>query len=212
MDISVVKRIPIRYDDECRYFPNDHFQFLPAQGYTAAFCRILDHPNIRVSLDVEFDHSMLASYDACFNSMPIDEFFDFRFGPLPYRSIRFHHRTELSGFGNGRAAVINFTDTNRFTRETDWSQLPGHATGLNENTTITSEEPCDYMENNNERYYPVKTADRCVEQAYIRYKELAESEGICNFIGRCGTYQYLDMHQVINQSLISARKWLAQRC
>ena len=209
MDAAVVKRIPIRLDDEDRYFPDDRYQLLPRDGYAAAFRGILDHPNISVSLSVPFDRAMLAGYRACFNSMPIDEFFDFAHGALPYRSIRFHHRAEPAGYGGARAAVVNFTDDGRFTRETDWSRLPGHRLRATGCTTVTLEEPCDYAENGYERYYPVKTADHRFQQAYDRYKALAEADGSCIFIGRCGTYQYLDMHQVINQSLASVRRWLA---
>ncbi len=210
LDATVVKRIPIRFDDEDRYFPDDRYQLLPREGYAAAFHSILDHPNISVSLSMPFDRVMLAEYRVCFNSMPIDEFFDFAHGALPYRSIRFHHRREPAGYGGARAAVVNFTDAGRFTRETDWSRLPGHRLCATECTTVTLEEPCDYAENNYERYYPVKTADRRFQQAYDRYKALAEASGCCIFIGRCGNYQYLDMHQVINQSLASVRRWLAR--
>jgi UDP-galactopyranose mutase len=210
MDAAVVKRIPIRFDDEDRYFADDRYQLLPRDGYAAAFRSILDHPNISVSLSVPFDRAMLAGYRACFNSMPIDEFFDFAHGALPYRSIRFYHRAEPVGFGGARAAVVNFTDAGRFTRETDWSRLPGHRLRATGYTTVTLEEPCDYAENGYERYYPVKTADRRFQQAYDRYKTLAEVSDRCIFIGRCGTYQYLDMHQVINQSLASVRRWLAR--
>ena len=78
--------------------------------------------------------------------------------------------------------------------------------------TITREEPCDYRDNDLERYYPVKTADGANEAIYERYKELAagDSERL-TFIGRCGTYRYLDMDQVINQSLMSADRWLRTR-
>lgn len=75
---------------------------------------------------------------------------------------------------------------------------------------MTLEEPCDYRENDFERYYPVKTSDRRFDAVYRRYKAAAEAEGQVTFIGRCGTYQYLDMHQVINQSLAGARAWVEQ--
>ena len=74
---------------------------------------------------------------------------------------------------------------------------------------VTREEPCDYRDNNLERYYPVKTSDGRYDAIYRQYKGLAESEGNLTFIGRCGTYQYLDMHQVINQSLASAHSFVA---
>jgi UDP-galactopyranose mutase len=210
LDAAVVQRIPIRSDDEDRYFPNDRFQMLPRDGYTAIFADIFDHPNIRVRLGETFDRAALAGYAHCFNSMPIDEYFDDAFGPLPYRSIRFHHTDIASHDAPMHAATLNFTDAGKFTRETDWSRLPNHVVTPGPRKTLTREEPCDYLENAKERYYPVKTSDGRYDAAYRRYKTLAEQDGKVSFIGRCGTYQYLDMHQVINQSLLGVRAWIAR--
>ncbi|MEA2731832.1 MAG: UDP-galactopyranose mutase [Acetobacteraceae bacterium] len=208
LDASVVKRIPIRDDDEDRYFPGDTCQMMPRFGYTRIFENILDHPRIRVTLNQPFDPTMLLDRAHCFNSMPIDAFFDYRFGPLPYRSIRFHHHTVPFQSGRGSAATINFTDSGPLTRETDWSRLPCHVAEPGPNKTITREEPCDYTENNHERYYPVKTSDGRYQAVYSKYKTLAAGLGDITFIGRCGTYQYLDMHQVINQSLMLVSNWI----
>ena len=210
LDAAVVKRIPMRYDEEDRYFPNDRYQLMPRDGYTAAFGRILDHPNISVALDTAFTHAMLDRHAHCFNSMAIDEFFGYDDGALPYRSIRFHHRIEPDLYARGRTPVVNFTDAGPFTRETDWSRLPGHRLRETGRKTITVEEPCDYRDNDMERYYPVKTSDGRHDAAYRRYKQRGDRLDRVSFIGRCGTYQYLDMHQVINQSLVGAQAWLAR--
>jgi UDP-galactopyranose mutase len=209
MDAAVVKRIPLRTDDEDRYFPTDIFQALPRDGYTALVHAILDHPNIRILLSETFDPSMLAGIAHCFNSMPIDEYFDNAYGPLPYRSIRFHNDERPAEYALGSAATVNYTDNGRFTRQTDWSRLAAHQIRDTGRKTITREEPCDYRDNRMERYYPVKTSDGRYDAAYRRYKELASRQKKVSFIGRCGTYQYLDMHQVINQSLIGVRAWIA---
>jgi UDP-galactopyranose mutase len=209
MGASVVKRIPLRYDDEDHYFPGDKFQLLPQDGYTGLIMRILDHPKIKVMVSTPFDKAALADYDFCFNSMPIDEYFEAAYGPLPYRSIRFHHREEPFENGFRETSVVNFTDTSRFTRQTDWSRFPCHVQQHTGRKTLTNEEPCDYRENNFERYYPVKTSDGRYQATYAKYKELADRERRLRFIGRCGTYQYLDMDQVINQSLRGAHTWLA---
>ncbi len=211
LDASVVKRIPIRFDEEDRYFPNDVHQYLPEGGYTRVFEAILDHERITVSLNTAFEHAMLDQYFHCFNSMPIDEFFGFDQGPLPYRSIRFHNKDVASDYRRGSASVVNFTDAAPFTRETDWSLLPGHLVRDTGSKTITTEEPCDYVDNDFERYYPVKTSDRRYEALYDRYKAKAEPLANISFIGRCGTYQYLDMHQVINQSLAGVGAWLKKQ-
>ena len=209
LDAAVVRRIPIRYDDEDRYFPDDLYQAMPRDGYTAAFERIFDHPAISVELQTAFTHDMLDRHAHCFNSMPIDEFFGFEDGVLPYRSIRFHHEDKPDDYARGSTPVVNFSDARRFTRETDWSRLPGHRVRETGRKTVTLEEPCDYLDNDLERYYPVKTSDGRHELIYQRYRRRAEQLGGVSFIGRCGTYQYLDMHQVINQSLAGAAAWLA---
>ncbi|MDF1631548.1 FAD-dependent oxidoreductase [Mycoplana sp. MJR14] len=210
MDKSVVQRIPIRFDGDRRYFPNDRFQLLPIDGYTAVFANILDHELIDVRLTQAFSKEMLVDYRHCFNSMPIDEFFNFEFGELPYRSIRLHHRT-ASEAPEVPSSVVNFTDHGPITRETYWHLLPHHDVADTGRWTVTAEEPCDYKANNLERYYPVKTADGRYLDLYERYKKRAKELPNIDFIGRCGTYQYLDMHQVINQSLMGAANWLQRR-
>lgn len=208
MDAAVVRRIPLRYDDEDRYFPDDRFQMLPRDGYTSVIGAVLDHRNIRVALRTGFEKSMLSQYLHCFNSMPIDEYFDFACGELPYRSIRFHHREQAAGTEFGATSVVNFSDASIYTRQTDWSRLPAHTETQTGRKCVTIEEPCDYTENNLERYYPVRTHDGRHGRTYARYKALADAEANLTFIGRCGTYQYLDMHQVINQSLRGAHAWI----
>jgi UDP-galactopyranose mutase len=208
MDASVVKRIPLRFDNEDRYFASDAYQIMPRRGYTQVFENLLDHPRISIALNQAFDQTMLAGYAHCFNSMPIDQFFAERFGPLPYRSIRFHHRTVPISADQGSAPTINYTDSGPITRQTDWSRLPFHIAEAGANKTLTCEEPCDYRDNALERYYPVKTSDGRYDSTYKRYKLLADEQRRVTFIGRCGTYQYLDMHQVINQSLIGVHEWL----
>jgi UDP-galactopyranose mutase len=209
MDARVVKRIPLRFDDEDRYFPDDTFQLMPRDGYTRVFEAMLDHDNITVSLDTAFDPSMLKGVTHCFNSMPIDEFYAFRFGPLPYRSIRFHTETVPADHRQSDAPTLNFTDHGPFTRVTDWSKLPCHVHTPGPWKTITREEPCDDTDNHHERYYPVRTSDGRHQRTYALYKDLADQDDRMTFIGRCGTYQYLDMHQVINQSVQEAARWAA---
>ena len=209
MSAAVVQRIPIRDDDEDRYFPNDSHQGLPRDGYTELVRRILDHPAIEVATGVVFSRDMLRDHDFCFSSMAIDEYFDCALGPLPYRSIRFHHRGEPMDYALGTTAQVNFTDAGRYTRQNDWSRLPGHVVRASGVKTVTLEEPCADVDNNMERYYPIKTSDGAPEALYRRYQELARAEPKVQFIGRCGTYRYLDMDQVISQSLQGIRSWLA---
>jgi UDP-galactopyranose mutase len=211
MSAAVVKRIPLRADRQDTYFADDDIQMMPRHGYTKIFEAIFDHKNITISLNTKFDRAMEAEYGFCFNSMPIDEYFGFCLGELPYRSLRFHHRTE-PGLPDQGWSITNFTDSGPITRETAWHIMPHHISQNSGRHTLTQEEPCDYRDNNFERYYPVKTADGRYTKLYEKYRDLAATEAPKTaFIGRCGTYQYLDMDQVINQSLMHVGKWLAAR-
>lgn len=204
LDASIINRLPTR-DDMCDlYFPNDLYQCLPTEGYTRLFERILDHENILIKLNTHYDKTMNAEYDHVFNSMPIDEYFDFCHGPLPYRSLRFHTVT-LPTPRLLPTATVNFTHSGPYTRMVEWKNLPEHGTN-NNYTTVTYEEPCDYRDNNMERYYPVKDVDGRNREIYRRYRELVPSN--MEFIGRCGLYVYFDMHQAIASSLAVAQNFL----
>ncbi len=207
MDQSVVRRLPIRFDRNDLYFPDDQFQMLPVDGYSAIVRDMLRHPGIEVHRGTPFVAGMENDYAFCFNSMAIDEYFGHGLGELPYRSLRFAHHTSTA-WDDIDWAQRNYTDDGRFTRETWWHCLPGHLITETGRRTFTVEEPCDYRDNNHERYYPVKTSDGRYQDLYQRYKALAQRLDRMAFIGRCGTYQYLDMDQVINQSLAGARRWL----
>lgn len=204
---DVVRRLQIRTDREDRYFPADIFQALPKDGYTAMFRSIFDHPKIELRLSTCFEDKLAMEFSSCFNSMPIDEYFGFDLGELPYRSIRFissHHPRPASDY----PATINYTDDGPYTRETWWHVLPGHDSEGGGTVTRTIEEPCDYRDNFQERFYPVKTADGRNQALYEAYAARPTRHRDMHFIGRCGTYQYLDMHQVVNQSLRGVNKWM----
>ena len=205
LSYSVVKRIKFSFSNEERYFPNDSIQFLPDRGYTELFRNILDHKNINICLSEKFCKSSLKEYTYCFNSMPIDEYYDFKFGNLPYRSIKFKHLITESDTSSGHV-TINYSDSSKHTRETWWHNIPGHHIQRKDLFIKTQEEPCDYKDNNHERYYPVKTSDDRFGRIYKKYRDLKEENIV--FIGRCGTYQYLDMHQVVNQSLLNVNRWI----
>jgi UDP-galactopyranose mutase len=207
-DAAVVRRLQIRTDRDNRYFPSDSFQAMPAEGFTKLFERILDHDRINLRLGEDFSVELASRYDACFNSMPIDEYYGFDLGELPYRSIRFH-LTEVPADSAMQHAVINYTDDGPYTRETWWHIIAGHDVSSNGTLLRTVEEPCDYRDNAFERYYPVKTRDSRYDALYRQYADRAAADDHMFFIGRCGTYQYLDMHQVINQSLVHVGKWLS---
>jgi len=201
---DIINRVPIRDDLNDLYFPNDAFQAMPKEGYTKMIENILDHPNITVELNKSFDKNMEDQWDHIFNSMPIDEYFNYCFGELPYRSIKFHH-INLPMTKVLPSATVNFTHDGPYTRVTEWKQIPEH--GENHRmTTLTYEEPCDYRDNNMERYYPIKDVDGENQKAYQRYKGMTPDN--MTFIGRTGLYVYLDMHQVVSSALFTVRSYL----
>ena len=203
IDSSILNRIPIRDDFNEFYFPNDTFQAMPEHGYTKLFESILDHPKIKISLNKKFKKVMEKSYAHIFNSMSIDEYFDFQYGELDYRSIKFHTYT-LPMPKILPVATVNFTNDSPFTRVTEWKNFPGHGENLNY-STITFEQPCDYLDNNSERYYPVKDISGKNIEIYEKYKLITPKN--VTFIGRCGLYAYLDMHQAVSSALAIATKF-----
>jgi UDP-galactopyranose mutase len=195
--------LPARYGTKESYF-DDEFQMMPADGYTRLIENMLDHEQIEVRLNTPFEPPMELDYDHVFNSMPIDEYFDNAFGPLPYRSIKFEHRfNEPFEYD---VPTINFTDTDKYTRKTCWALYPGCGGEVGQH--VTYEEPCSYEQNKYERYYPIKTVDGWPQRRYKQYAELAKEKDNMTFIGRCGQYIYYDMHQVVANSLMIARNFL----
>lgn len=205
LDPSIINRVPIRDDDNELYFPNDEYQMMPKNGYTEIFKNILNHSNIEVECNVEFHQSMEEEYDYVFNSMPIDMYFNYDYGELPYRSIKFHN-VVLQQPRVLPTATVNFTHDGPYTRVTEWKNIPAH--GENDYTTVlTYEEPCDYKDNDFERYYPVKDIEGTNRETYKKYKERVNEDKM-TFIGRCGMYVYVDMHQAISSALATARRFL----
>ena len=200
IDNSVLNRVKVREDDNQYYFPDCQYQYLPSEGYTSMFNNILNHPNITVSLGIEFDKQMETRYQKIFSSMPIDHYYDYCYGELPYRSIKFHNVTSNSF--EMPTSVVNFTDDNKFTRITKWELFPNHGQG----ELYTLEEPCDYKDNNMERYYPVKDVAGVNRSVYNRYKNIINDKVV--FIGRCGMYTYIDMDMAVSSALSTTKEFL----
>ncbi len=207
-DIStdIINRVPIREDLNELYFPNDHFQNLPTHGYTKMFENILNHPKISISLNTQFEKNMEKDFDYIFNSMPIDEYYEYLYGELPYRSLKFHIQ-QIPMPKILPVCQVNFTHEGKFTRVSEWKNLPNHGTN-NFNTTVTFEEPCDYKDNNHERFYPVKDSNGKNREIYNKYAQLEHPK--MTFIGRLGLYAYLDMDQCVNSALKTAEQFLTK--
>jgi len=203
LDPNILKRVAVRDDDNEYYFPKDIYQIMPKDGYTKVFEKILDHQNIDVLLRTPFHKDMESEYQHVFNSMPIDVYYDYQFGELPYRSLKFHN-VNLPMVRALPASVVNFTNNSPYTRIAEWKNFPEH--GSNDKwTTLTYEEPCDYIDNDYQRYYPVKDIDGVNQKIYNTYKQIENPK--VTFIGRCGMYVYIDMHQAVMSSLATVKRF-----
>jgi UDP-galactopyranose mutase len=205
LNAQVCARIPVRYDEDDRYF-TDRFQQMPADGYTAMFECMLDHPLIDVELGVEYlDVRDGVDVGHVVWTGPIDELYAFRFGKLPYRSLRFETRSEPTP-NHGRlqsVAVVNHPDAaTPYTRVTEYR----HMTGQHRHpwTTQHVEYPCS----EGDPYYPIPRPEN--RELYRRYEELSEREGGVTFVGRLARYQYLNMDQVVGQALATAERLLSR--
>lgn len=191
LDASVTARIPLRTNHDDRYFSDD-FQAMPLHGFTAMFERMLDHPNITVLLNADYrDIGRTVRYDQLVYTGPIDAYYDFRFGALPYRSLEFTHQT-LDQEWHQPVAVINYPNEHRYSRVTEFKHLTGQ---VHAKTSIVYETPTA----EGDPYYPVPNPVNA--KLYQQYAALAEHERRVHFAGRLGTYRYYNMDQVVAQSL-----------
>lgn len=204
IDPNIPNRVPIRNDLNEFYFPTETFQALPKNGYTNFILEILRHPKIEIILNRCFSHELEQSFDFIFNSMPIDEYFNYSMGRLPYRSIKFH-QFKLPIPKILPVATVNFTHSGPFTRVTEWKQFP-NTNSVPWETVVTIEEPCDYSQNNWEPYYPIKDIGGKNLSLYSKYKN--KSPKNMEFIGRCGTYSYIDMDDAISESLRTVKRFI----
>lgn len=196
LDKSVTARVPTRLNRDDRYF-SDQFQFMPLHGYTRMFERMLDHPNINVMLQTDFEELRNeVFYRRLIFTGPIDEYFNFRFGKLPYRSLRFEHVT-LDEARHQPVAVVNYPQTQAYTRVTEYKHLTGQE---HPKTSLTYEFPTD----EGDPYYPVPRAENA--EIYKRYEKLAIAQQNVWFVGRLATYRYYNMDQVVGQALATFRR------
>ena len=203
LNIKVGARLPVRTNDDCRYF-NDEFQALPKEGYSEMVNRMIDHKNIQVNLNTSFVKGMEEDYLHSFLSVPIDEYYNFEFGKLPYRSIIFENRLEDSL--DLDAPVINFTDDSPYTRKTQWNLLPNSENFKGDIKTITYEKPCSMSINPGEYYYPVQTKES--KRIYSDYIKLSKKEFNITFIGRTGLFKYIDMIPAVEIHMRIAKKFI----
>lgn len=196
LDPSVTGRVPVRISRDDRYF-QDTYQAMPAEGYTAMFGRMLAHPNIEVRVDT--DYKTIAG-EVRFNRMiytgPIDAYFDYLHGPLPYRSLRFDFQTVDSEWFQ-EVGTVNYPNDVPYTRITEFK----HLTGQNApNTSVVTEYPQPHLPGENEPYYPVPREEN--RERYVRYQREADRlRPAVLFAGRLADYRYYNMDQAVARAL-----------
>jgi UDP-galactopyranose mutase len=197
LDKSVTSRVPTRATTDDRYFTDTH-QAMPAAGYTQMFEAMLDHPNIELLLGVDYTQVRDAyPHDHLVFTGPIDEFFDHRYGKLPYRSLTFRHET-IDREWLQKVAVVNYPDEAvPYTRITEYKHLTGDSAPV---TSLTYE----YPSAEGDPYYPIPREEN--QTLFKRYEALALAEGDVTFVGRLANYRYYNMDQVVGQALATARR------
>ena len=193
LDASVMDRIPIRYDDEDRYF-TDKYQAMPTNGYTAFMESLLDHKNIEVELGREFDKSKDINYDRVYFTGKIDGYFNEELGKLQYRSLEFKYETvDVDNYQP--TSVVNYPGLEyEFTRIVDYKKFYNSES----KKSIIAKE---YSTSKGEPYYPIPTEEN--KSLYERYKEKAQQEetGNVKFVGRLANYKYFNMDQAIRNAI-----------
>jgi UDP-galactopyranose mutase len=193
LDASVAARVPARLNRDNRYF-TDEYQAMPLHGYTRLFQRMLSHRNIHISLNTDFHEvENRARYRHLIYTGPIDAFFEYRYGRLPYRSLDFKFET-LDREWLQPVAVVNYPNEHAYTRITEFKHLTGQQ---HEKTTIVYEFP----RAEGDPYYPVPSPETA--ELYKKYKALADATPGVHFVGRLATYKYYNMDQVIGQALMT---------
>lgn len=199
---SILKRLPVRFNYDDNYY-NSKFQGMPRRGYTYIVERILDHPNITVHLNAKFLKEMVIDYDHVFYSGPVDAWFDYCEGRLGYRTLDFvTERHEGDYQGN---AVINYANLDvPYTRISEHKHF---APWEQHEKTLIYKEYSRICEAKDTPYYPIRLVHDKSQLA--KYIELANKEKGATFVGRLGTYRYLDMDVTIAEALDAAERYLS---
>jgi UDP-galactopyranose mutase len=196
LDKAVTARIPVRTNKDDRYF-TDAFQAMPDAGYTKLFERMLAHPKIVVRTGTTYRQvAAVERFQRLIWTGPIDEFFDWQFGPLPYRSLRFRNET-IAVERFQEVGTVNYPQSEEFTRVSEFKHMTGQTHPF---TSVTYEYPTA----EGDPYYPVPRPENQI--LYKRYEALADAEPDTWFVGRLATYRYLNMDQVVGQALATFRR------
>jgi len=196
---SILKRLPVRFNYDDNYF-NHNYQGMPVNGYTEIVAKILDHENITVKLNTSFEPEMEADFDHVFYSGPVDAYFEYQHGRLDYRTLDFKKETHEGDFQG--TAVMNYGDEDvpytRITEHKYFSPWESH------DKTVIYKEYSRLAEPQDIPYYPIRFAGGDGVELLTKYVTLAEQQNKVTFVGRLGTYRYLDMDVTIREALTVA--------
>ncbi len=191
LDASVTARVPTRTNLDDRYF-TDTYQAMPSHGYTKMFQKMLSHPNIKIMLNTDYKEIVdVIPHKTMIYTGPIDSYFNYCYGRLPYRSIEFKFETIESEVFQS-TGTINFPNEHPYTRITEFKYLTGQK---HPKTSIVYE----YPQAEGDPYYPIPRPENA--EIYKKYQRLANTMTNTYFTGRLATYRYYNMDQVVAQSL-----------
>ncbi|MEI6947776.1 UDP-galactopyranose mutase [Paraflavisolibacter sp. H34] len=196
LDASVTARVPTRTNKDDRYF-TDTYQAMPLYGYTKMFEKMLSHPNIKIMLQTDYREieAEIPHHNLIYTG-PVDAYFDYVYGKLPYRSLEFKFETVDAEYFQP-TGTVNYPNEQPYTRITDFKHLTGQK---HSKTTVVYEFP----KAEGDPYYPVPRPENA--EIYRKYQQLAESETNTYFVGRLATYKYYNMDQVVAQALTLFKK------
>lgn len=201
LDASVTARVPTRSNRDDRYF-TDRYQAMPRHGYTRMFEKMLDNPRITIALNCDYrDIQQEVSFNEMIYTGPIDSYFDFEYGILPYRSLEFKHETHDTEVFQS-APVVNYPNEQAYTRVTEFKYLTGQS---HKKTSIVYEFP----RADGDPYYPIPKKENT--ELYRKYQSLAKKLPHVHFVGRLATYKYYNMDQIVAQALTVYNKIAAQQ-
>lgn len=191
LDKSVTARVPTRTNRDDRYF-TDSYQAMPLHGFTKMFEKMLSHPNIKIMLNTDYREIVdVIPYRKMIYTGPIDLFFNYCYGKLPYRSLKFKHET-INKPLHQPAPVVNYPNEHLYTRVTEFKYLTGQE---HNKTSIVYE----YPRAEGDPYYPIPRTENA--ELYKQYKALADATPEVHFVGRLATYKYYNMDHVVAQAL-----------
>ncbi|NBC04570.1 MAG: UDP-galactopyranose mutase [Bacteroidetes bacterium] len=196
IDDSVTARVPIHISRDNRYF-QDNYQAIPLEGYTEMFKKMIDNENIEVVLSTDFKEVVDdISFDRMIYTGPIDAYFDYLHGELPYRSLQFEYRHLEQEFHQS-AGIVTYPNEFDFTRITEFKHLTGQQS---RSTTIAYEFPMAHVPGKSQPYYPIPHPEN--RDLFSKYKsESKQLEKSVLFAGRLADYLYYDMDQAVARAL-----------